>query len=419
MTTPVAVTAGTAPGRRHDIDALRAIAFGLLILYHVGMFYVPWDWHVKSAHIAPWLETPMLLLNQWRMPLVFMVSGLAVNFLLGEGTKPRIGYAAFAGLRIRRLLWPLVFGMLLVVPPQAYYEALRHGAAEPGYLSFLWRYFTFQSWPDGAFAGSDTGITWNHLWYLPYLLLYTLTLAFLLRCIGRPMGLPRRAMRGLRGLWLVLVPVALLMPIGIWIFPRFPYISHDLITDGYAHAMYGTFFVYGYLIGRDPGLWAEMARLRWRTLGLASVAFATLLGLREIAIDGPDQPFDTVLTFVVYLNRWTWLLVVLGWGHRLLNRPMAWLNYANRAVYPWYVLHQTLIVMAGVWLSELALGPVLEPLALIIATIGGCAGIMILAERWVPGPGTGIGLKRPNTRALSRQARTTTVRGRAPTPSAE
>ena len=79
MTTPVAVTADTAPGRRHDIDALRAIAFGLLILYHVGMFYVPWDWHVKSVHIAPWLETPMLLLNQWRMPLVFMVSGLAVN----------------------------------------------------------------------------------------------------------------------------------------------------------------------------------------------------------------------------------------------------------------------------------------------------------------------------------------------------
>ena len=162
-----------------------------------------------------------------------------------------------------------------------------------------------------------------------------------------------------------------------------------------------------------------MARLRWRTLGLAIVAFATLLGLREIAIDAPDQPFDPVLTFVVYLNRWTWLLVVLGWGHRLLNRPMGWLNYANRAVYPWYVLHQTFIVMVGVWLSELALGPALEPLALIIATVGGCAGIMYLAERWVPGLGTGIGLKRANTREFSRQARATTVRGRAPAPSTE
>ncbi len=30
-----------APPRRHDLDWLRIIAFGLLVLYHVGMFYVP------------------------------------------------------------------------------------------------------------------------------------------------------------------------------------------------------------------------------------------------------------------------------------------------------------------------------------------------------------------------------------------
>ena len=119
--------------RRHDIDALRAIAFGLLILYHVGMFYVPWGWHVKSEHIAPWLQAPMMVLNQWRMPLVFLISGLAVNFLLGEGDRRRMGYGAFAWLRVKRLLVPLIFGMLLIVPPQAYLEALANGATEPGY----------------------------------------------------------------------------------------------------------------------------------------------------------------------------------------------------------------------------------------------------------------------------------------------
>ena len=35
--------------RRHDLDWLRIIAFLLLIFYHIGMFYVPWEWHVKAC----------------------------------------------------------------------------------------------------------------------------------------------------------------------------------------------------------------------------------------------------------------------------------------------------------------------------------------------------------------------------------
>ncbi len=36
--------------RRYDLDWLRVCAFGLLILYHVGMVFVPWDFHIKTAH---------------------------------------------------------------------------------------------------------------------------------------------------------------------------------------------------------------------------------------------------------------------------------------------------------------------------------------------------------------------------------
>ena len=47
--------------RRLDIDRVRVLAFGLLVLYHVGMYYVSWDWHVKSPHAGPALEPLMLL----------------------------------------------------------------------------------------------------------------------------------------------------------------------------------------------------------------------------------------------------------------------------------------------------------------------------------------------------------------------
>lgn len=387
--------------RRHDIDALRAIAFGLLILYHVGMFYVPWDWHVKSTHIADWLQLPMTLLNQWRMPLIFLISGMAVNFLLGEGNERRLSYGSFARLRCKRLLLPLLFGMAFIIPPQPYYQAMENGVSQPGYVDFLIRYFTFQTWPEGAFDGSDIGITWNHLWYLPYLLVYTLALIPLAWLLDGPLAPVRTAFRNLRGAWLVLVPVCWLIPIGVFVYPIFPYVSHDLVSDGYAHAMYGSFFLFGYLIGKDPGYWAELSRLRWPALLVACAAFV-LLQLANEFLDTDQSALQNLLQLtLIYVNRWLWIVAILGWGHQLLNRPMSWLNYANRAVFPWYILHQTITVVAGYHLARMPLGPVLEPILLVALTIAGCAAGMWLVERGLPWLSPYMGMK-----ILQRQSKT-------------
>lgn len=355
--------------RRHDIDALRVIAFGLLILYHVGMFYVAdWGWHVKSAYQAEWLQIPMLLSNQWRMPLIFLVSGLAVNFVWGKYSASR-----FALRRIWRLGLPLLFGMAVIVPPQAYFEALGKGVIEPGFLRFMGQYLTFQDFPPDAWGGVEIATwTWNHLWYLPYLLCYTLILIPLAKLLDGPAAPIRKAFRGLRRTWLLLLPIVPLMLYGNLIFPHFPYVSHALIDDWYAHAQFFTFFLYGFLIGRSEGIWAELARLRWVAISLAVVSFAGLLIQRELFVDESEFWALQASAFIIYFNRWVWIVAALGWGHRLLNRPMPWLPYATEAVYPWYILHQTITVVAGVYLSQLALGPVVEPLLVLVATIGGC-----------------------------------------------
>jgi len=136
--------------------------------------------------------------------------------------------------------------------------------------------------------------------------------------------------------------------------------------------MYGTIFLYGYIIGRDPGIWSEMARIRRWTLGLAIVAFPGFRLISGWAGEDPSAVQNFALFSAVYLNRWLWLLAILGWGYRLLNRPYRWLPYATEAVYPWYILHQSITVVAGYQLSRLALGPVVEPILLISITIGGC-----------------------------------------------
>lgn len=353
------------PSRRHDIDALRVLAFGLLIFYHVGMFYVAdWGWHVKSAYLSEWLQLPMLLVNQWRMPLLFMISGIAVHFLFGRMTR-----GAFAWSRTKRLLIPLLFGMAVIVPPQAYFQALTTGAFDGSYAQFLWRYFTFQGWPAGAFDGSDPGITWNHLWYLPYLLIYTLAAIPLLGWLRRA----NRLRDALRGWKLLALPAVPLFAYGLFVYPIFGDVTHALLDDGYGHAMFFTFFIYGCLLGTDAGLWREIARLRVPVLLLAVCSFAVFLALREFLPENASRLQEEVLfMLVLYLNRWLWLMLVLGFGHALLNRPSAWLGYANEAVYPWYILHQTITVTAGYQLAKLELGPVVEPVLVLGLTIAGC-----------------------------------------------
>jgi glucans biosynthesis protein C len=372
----------TLTTRRHDIDALRVLVFGLLILYHVGMFYVAdWGWHVKSAYLSETLQMFMRFVNQWRMPLLFVISGIASSFLFA-----RLGAGTFASGRTRRLLIPLLFGMAVVVVPQAYYEAQFRGAVEPGYASFLWHYFTFQPWPEGAFAGSEIGVTWMHLWYLPYLLCYSLALvpiALWLR--GRGQGIHARLLR-LKGPWLIALPTIPLIIYANTLFPIYGGTNHALINDWYGHAMFFTFFAYGYLMAADPGIWAEIRRLRWWTLGLAMFFY---LLMRIPAADIPahlEGLAEWLSSPVIMFNRWLWILTVLGWSCTLLNRPYRWLAYANEAVYPWYILHQTITVWIGFHIARHSLGPVIEPIIVLCVTIAGCLLLhefLIRRIRWL------------------------------------
>ena len=120
--------------RRHDLDWVRVCAFGLLVLYHVGMYYVSWDWHVKSPDAGPALEPLMLLSAPWRLSLLFLVSGVATAHLLHKGAP------GFLRQRSWRLLLPLAVGMFLIVPPQTYFEIVEKAmASQAGYGRVLRR----------------------------------------------------------------------------------------------------------------------------------------------------------------------------------------------------------------------------------------------------------------------------------------
>ncbi len=139
-----------------------------------------------------------------------------------------------------------------------------------------------------------------------------------------------------------------------------------------------------FLIGRDEGLWSELARIRKVTLPLVITTFILLRLQNEILTTDMSVWQNQASMFIIYLNRWLWIVMVLGWGHHYLNRPFKWLPYATEAVYPWYILHQTITVVAGYQLSKLALGPVIEPILVLGVTIGGCLALHEFVIRRTP-----------------------------------
>lgn len=367
----------SAAARRHDIDALRALAFALVILYHVAMYYVAdWPWHLKSPHAAEWLQAPMRALNLWRMDLVFLISGLAFGLVRKGRSVPGL-----VRLRSVRLLVPLAFGMAVIVPYQPYAQGVANGLVAPGFGAFLWRYYSGSTWPPGAFDGWHAGVTWNHLWYLAYLWLYTVVLALLLPLAESAAGQRvRRAFTGLRGAALVALPVLPLALYSVLLWPHFPP-THDGIHDAWLHAVYFTAFVYGYWIGLDAGLWAECVRLRWRTLGLALALLGVYLVLLGLVPQHGERAARWPLRVLADVYLWAALLAILGWAHHRLNHPWRWLRWANESVYPWYLLHQTAIIVLAVWLAPAQLGPVREPVALLAGTVALCWGLTAVVQR--------------------------------------
>lgn len=366
--------------RRHDVDAIRVGAFSLLILYHVGMLYVAdWGYHVKSPSTAEWLQWPMVAINRWRMPLIFLVSGLALG-LSALSRRP----GRMAVRRTRLLLVPLVFGMLAIVPIQAWVEARANGAFQAGFGPFMLRYLQLRPWPEGGFAGAEFGVTWNHLWYLAYLWTYTVLLAIGLaaRRAIRPAERARApspvgptAIVGLATL-----PVAWAFFVLYVLEPRFGD-TKALIGDWAQHAKYLPVFLFGFWLAHRPAWWSAVRACRRIPLVLALtglVAYMTLrvagraLSAEELAAL-PDLEWRAISDGAHALYAWNALLAILGYAAAWLNQPRRWMPYANRAVYPWYILHQSLIVPLAALLIPLALPGPVEAALVLAGTVIGCA----------------------------------------------
>lgn len=407
------LSAVPSPDRRHDLDWIRVGAFLLLILYHVGMFYVPWDWHVKSGHEVPALEPIMQLTNPWRLTLLFLVSGAATRFLADSLARDsNVGAGRLAGSRTLRLLPPLLFAMFVIVPPQSYYEIVEYVRAHPDapvgvdpYGLFWLKYAT----ASGGWCSIDGCLitpTWNHMWFVAYLLVYSLILAGLLALsLGRLRSLAGLLERGLTGWGLLVWPIVFLAVIRWGLAYRFE-ITHDLVNDWYNHALSFSAFLFGFLTARSERLREGFIRLRWPALILGLVAWAAWAGYAweyraEDAM--PAEALRRAMRIVYAADQWAFIVAILGFGAKHLNRGGPVLRYLTVGVFPFYIAHQTVIVVVGHHLAQLRLPLAAEAGILITATFAACFLAYELARRlgWA---GLVLGVRPPAAKRPPRAA---------------
>ncbi len=371
--------------RRYDLDWLRIIAFSLLIFYHVGMFYVTWGWHVKSVYASPFAEPLMQMVSPWRLALLFFISGVAIRF----ATDKADSIVRFARSRLARLGLPVLFGVYAWVMPQAYYQVRQSGEFTGSMAAFYPDYVRIEQ------VFSTITPTWNHLWYLAYVLLYILVILPLLPWLRR---IPEtRAWHAISSrAWVVVFLVILpFVATETWLAPHYP-TTHALVGDWANHAHRFMIFVIGFFVAKDLAFWRTVDRA-WRFAPALAVGAWLVLANGQAVADTlqpllSGTPLRFLFSYVGTLYAWACMLTLLGFGQRFLNRESRALRYLTSAIFCYYVLHQTITVVAGYYLTELRLGAVPEAIALMAVTVLGCvAGYEIV--RRIPGVGILFGVR--------------------------
>jgi hypothetical protein len=335
-------------------------------------------WHIKNLVLTDALTIPMAFGSQFMMPLFFILSGISTRFALGSRPAKE-----FSWKRILRLGVPVVtLGWFVLSPPQIYIEATTaQGYNAPPFSGTFWqfisRYFT-------PFYGTGGYFPWSgmHLWYLAWLLIFTLVSLPLFLYLRSPAG--KKVLQSLGNLLdkpgailavgLVVYLPELLVPRGL----RFLGWSEG----GWLLATHWLLLILGFILGSELRLRGAMERHRWIALGLAVVTLFPLVGWAPTMGEGPAGSLDLAFKWGWRtLNGWFWLVAILGFGARHLNRPHPLLAYAGPAVLPFYILHQPLIVVLAYWLRGWPLAILPEYLLLASAVFVLAMGLYHFAIR--------------------------------------
>ncbi len=320
--------------RRHDIDWLRVIAIGLLLIYHIAIIFQPWALFIGFIRSDEFLENlwkPMTMLNVWRIPFLFYVSGMGLYFAMRKRNLKELLLE-----RTKRILLPLLVGVVAIVPLhffifKQYYNFPLGYSPHVGHLWFLGNIFVYV-------------LLWSPLFY--YLIKNEKFRNGLSSLMRNPLG-----------------PLV----ISVFFILEAVIVKPQVFTM-YAQTWHGFFlgllaFFFGFLfVYSGKVFWLTVSKWKWLYIVLAAVLFTIRLLMFETNAPG----------YLMVIESNCWIFGVFGLGNNYLNRPSKTLNYLSQAAYPVYIIHMVALYAGAYYILPLAISPFLKFILITVFTFIMC-----------------------------------------------
>ena len=322
--------------RRYDVDWLRVLALGLLVIYHAVVSFQPWGHFIafpvnKDPLEGLWIL--MALINIWRIPILFIISGMGLRFAMA-----RRNWKALLKDRTFRILIPYIFGFLIIGPVNLFISSL----------------FYYEK--AGAYIPNP-----GHLWFLGNIYIYVLlTLAILVYIKNHPDNLLFRflasSFKRPFGIYIMVLPFLL----EVWLMAPESYSTYVGTDHGFWLGV--LCFIAGFIfVSLKDVFWNAVDNIKKWALALAGILY--LIRVLVFALSPPN--------ILIAIESFSWMLPILGFSSAYLNNPSKLLTYLSRAVYPVYIIHLPMQYLASLYILNLEIPATLKLATLIVVTIGG------------------------------------------------
>ena len=323
--------------RRYDIDWLRVIAIAFLLIYHIAIVFQPWGvfiGFIQSADTSATMWIPMALLNVFRIPLLFFVSGMGLCFAMRSRNWKQL-----LTDRAKRILLPLVFGSIFIVPIHVY---------------------IFQKYYEQDISYS---VNMGHLWFLANICIYVL------QCMGlffldknfdyKIFNAVRRMLKRPYMIYLFMIPFILeAVLVDPDIFSLYVGTGHGFVLGMIA-------FFFGFIFVAIGNEFTE-AILKLRNINLVLALGLYLLRYFNYDLAAPN--------YLMSIESISWIFAAFGFAYKYLNRPSKVLTYLSRAVYPVYIIHMVFLYLAAYFILPMEFSLEVKFIFIVLLTFIGCFG---------------------------------------------
>tara|TARA_R110001583_G_scaffold28701_3_gene101426 strand:- start:774 stop:1895 length:1122 start_codon:yes stop_codon:yes gene_type:complete len=341
--------------RYSELDWLRVILIFAVFLHHVFMPFNGDGWHVMNNESSKVLDDIMVYFEQLRLQTLFFIAG-AASFLLLQKMPVR----QFLSSKFHRLFIPLLVGMILIVPPQNYYENItEYSSLASAYGQLL---LSFDS---------------NHLWFIEFLVIFMLLAVPFRHWLTRQTGnklqqwLERISRHRFGLLSLVLVLIVLRGALKYVA----PSDSHHIENPSLS-VFYLFFFFAGMCFVKSEVIWRAIAEHRYTYLVSLLVSSILFYGYYY----SPDLSSYLSLTtrwqlwwLVCTLVSWSGLLTMAGFAIAHIKKTPTWLHQTNELIYPFYILHQTVIVILAFYIVQWQASIAVKSVSVLMSAFVVCA----------------------------------------------